>query len=203
MGLRCVIALICLFGASGSRLVLQQKHKLRARDHKTSITSDLAALERFANLHHGRHSDLNQLEEEITSDNAASDLLANVTDQADKSTEGAITAHGIFIPHGKNVPQQPGQKYMVATTSMECDLCERLIQNGNDFGTGFALYSQRIIPEFMQMAKAMTKVLQSCPEFTNGWCYQDLGGSQKLRGPCPDHLICHYCLGLNPLMCID
>ena len=51
-------------------------------------------------------------------------------------------------------------------------------------------------------AKAMTKVLQSCPEFTNGWCYQDLGGSQKLRGPCPDHLICHYCLGLNPLMCI-
>ncbi len=44
-------------------------------------------------------------------------------------------------------------------------------------------------------------VLQSCPEFVNDWCYQDYGGSQVLRSPCPPYLICHYCLGLNPLHC--
>ena len=35
------------------------------------------------------------------------------------------------------------------------------------------------------------------------WCYQDYGGTQMLRSPCPDSLVCHYCLGLNPLHCLD
>lgn len=48
---------------------------------------------------------------------------------------------------------------------------------------------------------AQQKVLQSCPEFVNNWCYQDLGGTQMLRSPCPAHLVCHYCLGMNPLFC--
>ena len=45
-------------------------------------------------------------------------------------------------------------------------------------------------------------VLQSCPEFVNDWCYEDFGGSQMLRSPCPAYLKCHYCLGLNPLHCM-
>tara|TARA_B100000795_G_scaffold228901_1_gene185743 strand:- start:299 stop:460 length:162 start_codon:yes stop_codon:yes gene_type:complete len=53
------------------------------------------------------------------------------------------------------------------------------------------------------MLHAQQKTLQACPEFANDWCYQDLGGSQQLRAPCPDHLKCHYCLGLNPLHCIE
>merc|ERR1740130_88982 len=51
------------------------------------------------------------------------------------------------------------------------------------------------------MCQAQTKALQACPEFKNSWCYQDLGGPQQLRAPCPAHLVCHYCLGLNPLHC--
>ena len=34
-------------------------------------------------------------------------------------------------------------------------------------------------------------------------CYQDLGGTQVLKSPCPDAFICHYCLGMNPLHCLD
>ena len=49
---------------------------------------------------------------------------------------------------------------------------------------------------------AMQKVLQSCPEFLNDWCYQDLGQSQILRSPCPDWLKCHFCLGFNPMQCL-
>merc|ERR1711920_801378 len=111
-----------------------------------------------------------------------SSLLSNVTALAGKENEVPVTGHGIFIPHGKNVARVPGQKYLIANGAGECQLCKRLIKNGNDFGYDFPLASQRIIPEFKQMAEAMTKVLQGCPEFMNKWCYQDLGGSQKLRG---------------------
>lgn len=170
------------------------------------VKEDLAALERFANSHAiGRDYGGSQI---LTSNGQDADefdtdkVIANVTLLANQQTQTAISVNAIFIPHGKNVPQVPGQKYIVATSNMECRLCQRLIKNGFDFGNNFDLASRIIIPEFRQMADAMTKVLQSCPEFTNGWCYQDLGGSQKLRGPCPDHLICHYCLGLNPLMCV-
>lgn len=52
-----------------------------------------------------------------------------------------------------------------------------------------------------QQCEAQKKVLQSCPEFSNNWCYQDLGGTQQLLSPCPGHLVCHYCLGMNPLYC--
>ena len=52
------------------------------------------------------------------------------------------------------------------------------------------------------MCYAQQYVLQSCPEFVNDWCYQDLGGTQQLRSPCPKYLKCHYCLGLNPLHCL-
>ena len=53
------------------------------------------------------------------------------------------------------------------------------------------------------MCEAQRRTLQSCPEFNNQWCYQDLGGTQALRAPCPGHLVCHYCLGLNPLHCVE
>merc|ERR1719326_2731714 len=194
MGLRYVIALTCLLGASG--LQLEEKHGLR----KSSIAADLSALERFASAH-AIDEDLSK----ITEDTGASEdpnLLANVTAIAEKQSQAPVAAHGIFIPHGKNVPQVPGQKYMIATTYMECQLCKRLIHHGEIWGYNFPLSSHHIVAEFQQMADAMTKVLHSCPEFMNKWCYQDLGGSQKLRGPCPDHLVCHYCLGLNPLMCV-
>merc|ERR1719329_1847119 len=42
----------------------------------------------------------------------------------------------------------------------------------------------------LQECAICKQVIQACPEFTNNWCYQDLGGSQVLKSPCPSHLIC-------------
>ena len=59
----------------------------------------------------------------------------------------------------------------------------------------------KVEEEYLPMCLAQQKVLQACPEYVNDWCYQDYGGSQRLRSPCPQYLICHYCLGMNPLHC--
>merc|ERR1712037_794943 len=95
-----------------------------------------------------------------------------------------------------------GKDIRLSTRRWSALFAKKLIKTAYDLGFDFPIASRRISPEFEQMGTAMAKVLQACPEFMNKWCYQDLGGSQKLRGPCPDHLVCHYCLGLNPLMCV-
>jgi hypothetical protein len=81
--------------------------------------------------------------------------------------------------------------------------CKALIANAYKVGPQFYDLANTIQGEQLDMAHAQQKTLQACPEFANDWCYQDLGGSQQLRAPCPDHLKCHYCLGLNPLHCIE
>ena len=44
--------------------------------------------------------------------------------------------------------------------------------------------------------------LIDCPSFVHNVCHEDLGGSERLRAPCPDHLKCYYCLRINPLYCM-
>lgn len=44
--------------------------------------------------------------------------------------------------------------------------------------------------------------MESCPSFVHDICHEDLGGSERLRSPCPDHLKCYYCLRINPLFCL-
>lgn len=82
-------------------------------------------------------------------------------------------------------------------------VCKYLIANAYQVGPQFYELANGAYPEQLDMMHAQQKTLQACPEFANDWCYQDLGGSQQLRAPCPDHLKCHYCLGLNPLHCLQ
>ena len=107
---------------------------------------------------------------------------------------------GQFVPSGKAIPRQPGVMYYTASGVQECAICKQIVHTAARWGTGFYGLCQ-MDKEQLDMCHAQQKVLQACPEFTNNWCYQDLGGTQVLRSPCPIHLICHYCLGTNPLHC--
>lgn len=109
-----------------------------------------------------------------------------------------------FVPWGKHIPRKPSVTYFVATGYQECNQCRRIIGSAYDFGKNYPdLCGESSSATYTPMCIAQVKVLQACPEFTNGWCYQDYGGSQALKSPCPDALICHYCLGMNPLHCVD
>ncbi len=110
---------------------------------------------------------------------------------------------GQFVPFGKAVPRQSGVTYYTATGLQECMVCKHLVENAYQVGPQFYELAHNAYPEMKDMMHAQQKTLQACPEFANDWCYQDLGGSQQLRAPCPAHLKCHYCLGLNPLHCLD
>lgn len=109
----------------------------------------------------------------------------------------------LFVPFGKAIPRKAGTTYFTASSRQECMICKYIQGNQNYVGTAFYELCNGMWPEYMAMCHAQQKTLQGCPEFTQGWCYQDLGGSQVLRSPCPMHLVCHYCLGLNPLFCIN
>ena len=75
---------------------------------------------------------------------------------------------------------------------------------GEEYGVSYPKLCEDIpVKDMKPMCEAQRRTLQSCPEFNNQWCYQDLGGTQALRAPCPGHLVCHYCLGLNPLHCVE
>jgi len=114
----------------------------------------------------------------------------------------AAKENGIFIPYGKNVPQMPGVKHYTATGHQECKACQQIINTMYLTGAMFPDLTWGLPPEYKEMGQAQQAVLQACPEFMNNWCYEDLGGTQMLRSPCPAYLTCHYCLGLNPLHCL-
>jgi len=111
---------------------------------------------------------------------------------------------GVFVPFDKQLPNKAGVRYYTASGYQECQLCLNLLEESENYGVQYHdLCSAIPVPKDMvPMCEAQKRTLQSCPEFTNQWCYQDLGGTQQLRAPCPGHLVCHYCLGLNPLHCV-
>lgn len=110
---------------------------------------------------------------------------------------------GVFIPYDKHLPTKGGVNYFTASGHQECTLCKNIIAQAYGYGESYHDLCSPVgaSADMRPMCEAQMKTLQACPEFMNHWCYQDLGGTQQLRAPCPDHLICHYCLGLNPLHC--
>ena len=60
-----------------------------------------------------------------------------------------------------------------------------------------------IKPEYADMAAGFETYLTTCPSFKNDLCHEDLGGSERLRSPCPLYLQCYYCLRINPLYCLS
>lgn len=59
-----------------------------------------------------------------------------------------------------------------------------------------------VAAKFQEMCAAYQTYMESCPSFVHNICHEDLGGSERLRSPCPDHLKCYYCLRINPLYCL-
>ena len=105
-----------------------------------------------------------------------------------------------MIPYGGNIPREPGVNYIVMSGEQEGFLCMSIIDNAYLMGFDFADHCDALMgKEYSQYAvcRAQQNVLQACPEYRNNWCFIDGGGMQFLRSPCPRHMICHYCLGLN------
>merc|ERR1719482_885927 len=114
MGLRCVLVFASFFVfASGARF---------KKGYRNKVKDDLMALERFANSHSldvTKNEDISGVGE-LDGETEDGGVITNVTFLANQQTQTAISVNAIFIPHGKNVPQIPGQKYIVATGNMEC-----------------------------------------------------------------------------------
>ena len=126
---------------------------------------------------------------------------AGPVDWPAKKRSAPVGGPGEFVPFGKAIPRSPKKTYYTATGVQECGICKKIISNAGQSGANFYNLCSGVNAEYQAMCAAQQKTLQACPEHINDWCYQDLGGSQKLRSPCPSHLKCHYCLGLNPLHC--
>lgn len=132
---------------------------------------------------------------------------------------------GSKVPHnwfGQGVYQAP--MYQIATGLEECNVCKLMLANGlpdvsDSYSTsegaeaaaGEALGLQpgqknlctNVDKKFKEMCKGYIKYLIDCPSFVHNICHEDMGGSERLRAPCPDYLKCYYCLRINPLYCLD
>lgn len=130
---------------------------------------------------------------------------------------GAEAVKGSKVPHnwfGQGKYQAP--TYEIATGKEECDVCEAMIAAGKDTveksgGEGAEAAEAgmkkdlcaNIDPKYKDMCEGYEKYLEDCPSFVHNICHQDMGGSERLRAPCPEHLVCYYCLRINPLYCLD
>lgn len=134
------------------------------------------------------------------------------------------------VPHnwfGTGLFKAP--KYAIATGKEECDVCKFMIETkrkkDKNGGSGSVEYreseaagaevaAQYIgLPRGFGCAKDVNKnyealcfgysrYLNDCPSFVHNICHEDVGGSERLRSPCPMHLTCYYCLRINPLHCL-
>ena len=75
---------------------------------------------------------------------------------------------GKFVPWGKHIPRKESVNYYVATGEQECKLCRRIILTSQNAGRSFYSLCQLELPEYKDMCHAQQKVLQGCPEFSNG-----------------------------------
>ena len=77
----------------------------------------------------------------------------------------------------------------------------QLVSAGEEFEFEFMMAG--IKPQYADMAAGFQSYLTTCPSFKNNLCHEDLGGSERLRSPCPVYLQCYYCLRINPLYCLS
>ena len=60
-----------------------------------------------------------------------------------------------------------------------------------------------VTPPQVDAIKRYATYIDTCPSFVHNICHEDMGGSERLRSPCPEHLVCYYCLRINPLYCVE
>ena len=103
--------------------------------------------------------------------------------------------------------------YSVATGEEECKVCAAMISAKRKIGKVSESNTEKkdlaaqfgcggINKKFEPMCLGYMNYLNDCPSFIHDICHEDVGGSEKLRAPCPMHLTCYYCLRINPLHCI-
>lgn len=143
---------------------------------------------------------------------------------ARKLLQGAEAAKGSKVPHnwfGQGKYTAP--IYEIATGKDECDLCKLMLDTGKSIVSNEYYSSEGaeaaeleamglnpgqinlcadVDKKFKDMCKGYIKYLIDCPSFVHNICHEDMGGSERLRAPCPDHLKCYYCLRINPLYCL-
>lgn len=145
--------------------------------------------------------------------------------------DGADAAGGLEpqkVPHnwfGSGIYVAP--KFAIATGKEECDVCMAMIRDAAAESGSVTLPPQLAGSEaqpaepqqpaasgkldlcssmtvnFKATCKGYSTYLQDCPSFIHNICHEDIGGSERLRSPCPDYLKCYYCLRINPLFCLD
>lgn len=117
-------------------------------------------------------------------------------------------------------------QFAIATGKEECDVCYAMLEDA-DGEKGVTLSPQLAGAEgaaaepqgpqavgqldlcdtidlsFKATCKGYSTYLQQCPSFVHNICHEDIGGSERLRAPCPNYLKCYYCLRINPLYCLD
>lgn len=117
-------------------------------------------------------------------------------------------------------------KFAIATGKEECDVCYAMLDDAMG-ETGVTLSPQLAGAEgaaaepqgpqavgqqdlcdtidlsYKATCKGYSTYLQQCPSFVHNICHEDIGGSERLRAPCPNYLKCYYCLRINPLYCLD
>ena len=118
-------------------------------------------------------------------------------------------------------------KFAIATGKEECEVCYAMIDASEKSIGGVTLSPALVGGEasaaspqgpaiagnidlcssmdvsYKAMCKGYANYLQQCPSFVHNICHEDLGGSERLRAPCPNYLKCYYCLRINPLYCLD
>ena len=114
-------------------------------------------------------------------------------------------------------------KYAIATGKEECDVCKHMITSKRDeksvnFASGGeAAGGEAAIPagvpkgygcdtvnkKYRDTCNGYATYIDQCPSFVHNICHEDMGGSERLRSPCPEHLVCYYCLRINPLYCVE
>jgi len=126
---------------------------------------------------------------------------------------GAEAAKGSKVPHnwfGSGKYTAP--TYDIATGKEECDVCKFMIEAGAETvekaagesaaEAGKVNLCGNIDPKYKDMCEGYQKYLVDCPSYQHNICHQDMGGSERLRAPCPEYLQCYYCLRINPLYCM-
>ena len=187
--------------ASAGRSTLARLHKLgKSFDLLTDDNED----EPLVSSGSSTLDELKKIGASMGDDNATdtggSSSSSSVSVSVQSNTQ--VAEKGVFVPFGKDVPAAPGVKHYTSTGRQECIVCDHILKKRKVAGAMFHTLTFGLPEEYQEMAKAQQEVLQACPEFMNNWCYEDLGGTQTLRSPCPSYLTCHYCLGLNPLHCL-
>ena len=142
--------------------------------------------------------------------------------------EGATGLEPQKVPHNWfGTDPYVAPKYSIMSGKEECNVCKAMLEASSRSTSSVELATQRAGSEaqpaepvspaavgsqdfcssvkinYKTTCKSYSTFLSTCPSFIHNICHEDVGGSERLRSPCPRHLVCYYCLRINPIHCLD